>query len=96
LTIKHRNGNLTDVLYNASIYKDGKGNVLGVFAAARDITAQKQLAAIEVAEREKEMMRIEELERFRKLTVGRELKMIELKREIELLKYEISTLKKQS
>jgi PAS domain S-box-containing protein len=43
LTIKHKDGKkLTDVLYNASIYKDEKGNVLGLFAAARDITAQKQ------------------------------------------------------
>jgi PAS domain S-box-containing protein len=42
LTIKHKNGNLTDVLYNASVYKDDKGNVLGVFAAARDVTEQKQ------------------------------------------------------
>jgi PAS domain S-box-containing protein len=41
LTIKHQNGRLTDVLYNASVYKDDKGNVLGVFAAARDITEQK-------------------------------------------------------
>nr|MBC7612727.1 PAS domain S-box protein [Pseudopedobacter sp.] len=41
LTIHHKNGTLTDVLYNASIYKDDKGNVLGVFAAARDVTAQK-------------------------------------------------------
>jgi PAS domain S-box-containing protein len=41
LTIRHKNGTLTDVLYNASLYKDDKGNVLGVFAAARDITAQK-------------------------------------------------------
>jgi PAS domain-containing protein len=30
------------VLYNASVYKDVAGNVLGVFAAARDVTAQKQ------------------------------------------------------
>ena len=44
LTIKHKNGKLTDVLYNASVYKDDKGNVLGVFAAARDITAQKMLS----------------------------------------------------
>jgi PAS domain S-box-containing protein len=42
LTIRHRNGNLMDVLYNATVYKDESGNVLGVFAAARDITAQKQ------------------------------------------------------
>ena len=42
LTIRNDNGKLTDVLYNASVYKDDKGNVLGVFAAARDITEQKQ------------------------------------------------------
>jgi len=42
LTIRHKDGNLTDVLYNASVYKDAQGNVLGVFAAARDVTARKQ------------------------------------------------------
>ena len=42
LTIRHKNEKLTDVLYNASVYKDDKGNVLGVFAAARDVTEQKQ------------------------------------------------------
>ena len=38
LEIKHREGKLTPVLYNASIYKDEKGKIVGVFAAARDIT----------------------------------------------------------
>jgi len=42
LTIRHVDGRLTDVLYNASVYKDVGGSVLGVFAAARDVTAQKQ------------------------------------------------------
>jgi len=42
LTIRHYDGRLTDVLYNASLYKDSGGTVLGVFAAARDITARKQ------------------------------------------------------
>jgi len=42
LTIRHQDGRLTDVLYNASVYKDMSGNVLGVFAAARDITDRKQ------------------------------------------------------
>ena len=43
LTIRHRDGTLTDVLYNASVYKDEHGKVLGVFAAARDVTAQKRI-----------------------------------------------------
>jgi PAS domain S-box-containing protein len=89
LTIRHKNGRLTDVLYNASVYKDTGGHVIGVFAAARDVTAQKQAEA-EVAQRlSKELERLAELERFRKLTVGRELKMIELKKEIEELKKKI-------
>ncbi len=44
LTVKHLNGTLTDVLYNASIYKDENGVTLGVFAAARDVTEQKLLS----------------------------------------------------
>jgi len=44
LTLRHLDGTLTDVLYNASVYRDVAGKVLGVFAAARDVTAQKQAA----------------------------------------------------
>ena len=43
LSIKHSTGQITDVLYNASVYKDDKGNVLGVFAAARDIAERKKV-----------------------------------------------------
>jgi PAS domain S-box-containing protein len=43
LTIRHVDGHLTDVLYNASVYKDTEGTVLGVFAAARDITERKRV-----------------------------------------------------
>ena len=46
LTIRHADGKLTDVLYNASVYKDTQGDVLGVFAAARDITDRKRREAI--------------------------------------------------
>ena len=43
LEIQHKNGDITPVLYNASIYKDEKGQVIGVFAAARDITQLKKV-----------------------------------------------------
>jgi PAS domain S-box-containing protein len=41
LEIKHKNNSLTPVLYNASVYRDEHGEVVGVFAAARDITERK-------------------------------------------------------
>ena len=44
LTLRHKNGKLTDVLFNGSVYKDDKGNVLGVVVVARDVTAQKLLS----------------------------------------------------
>ena len=86
LTIRHSDGKLTDVLYNATVYKDVRGNVLGIFAAARDITAQKKAEAQVAEQRARELERLAELERFQKLTVGRELKMIELKKEIAELR----------
>ncbi|MEI6294375.1 MAG: PAS domain S-box protein, partial [Methanomicrobiales archaeon] len=42
LSIKNRDGHITPVLYNASVYRDETGKVSGVFAAARDITERKQ------------------------------------------------------
>ncbi len=42
LIIRHANGNITDVLYNASVYRDSQGEVAGIFAAARDITDKKK------------------------------------------------------
>nr|WP_290512559.1 PAS domain S-box protein [Aeromicrobium sp.] len=53
LTIRHKDGRLTEVLYNASVYKDSRGAVLGVFAAARDVTERQE------AETELELARLE-------------------------------------
>jgi len=95
LTLRHKDGKLTDVLFNGSVYKDDRGNVLGVVIVARDVTAQKKLER-DVAEREKELERLVELERFRKLTVGRELKMIELKKENEELRGKLGIAKDEN
>ena len=90
LTMWHRHGKLTNVLYTASLYKDVRGSVLGVFAAARDVTAQRRAEAEVAEQRTRELERLAELERFQKLTVGRELKMIELKKEIADLRNPLS------
>ncbi|MBC7560977.1 MAG: PAS domain-containing protein [Dermatophilaceae bacterium] len=86
LTMRHRDGTLTEVLYSASAYRDGGGKVLGVFAAARDVTIQNQ-AHLEVARQQTAALtRLAELEQFHRLTVGRELKMIKLKKENKYLR----------
>ena len=53
LTICHAQGQTTDVLYNASVYRNQSGDIQGVFAAARDIT-ERQRAELERAQRIRE------------------------------------------
>jgi diguanylate cyclase (GGDEF)-like protein/PAS domain S-box-containing protein len=45
LAIRHTSGRVTDVIYNAGVFRNEAGEVLGVFAAARDITERKQAEA---------------------------------------------------
>ena len=42
LAIRHKSGKVTDVLYNATVYRSEVGEIQGVFAAARDITERKK------------------------------------------------------
>lgn len=44
LTLRRVDGKLTDVLFNGSVYKDDRENVLGVVIVARDVTEQKRIA----------------------------------------------------
>jgi PAS domain S-box-containing protein len=44
LTLRHKDGKLTDVLFNGSVYKNDEGQVLGVVIVARDVTEQKRIA----------------------------------------------------
>jgi PAS domain S-box-containing protein len=53
LTIRHVSGRTTDVLYNAAVFRDEGGEVQGVFAAARDITARKRAEEAVKAERQR-------------------------------------------
>ena len=82
---------------SVSVREDKKGNSIGYFVSITDITEIKKFQESleeQVKERTKELQdKIRELEKFQKITVGRELKMIELKKEIERLKNELENQK---
>jgi PAS domain S-box-containing protein len=59
LAIRHATGNITDVLYNAIVYRDSDGEVAGIFAAARDITDKKKADLI-VREQQESLQRSNE------------------------------------
>jgi PAS domain S-box-containing protein len=45
LSLRHVSGSLMPVLYNASTYRNAQGEVLGVYAAARDVSQVKHMEA---------------------------------------------------
>jgi PAS domain S-box-containing protein len=45
LAVRDKNGNIREVLYNATVYRNRAGEIEGVFAAARDITKRKRAEA---------------------------------------------------
>jgi hypothetical protein len=91
LVAKRKNGELFPIAISSSLIKDDEGNAIAHMASHEDISERKR-AENELKKKNKE------LELFNRLAVGRELKMIELKKEINALlvqlgkesKYEIA------
>lgn len=99
LTLLSKTGKKIPVSVSASIRKDRDGRFIGYFMGITDITEirefQEKLEE-KVQERTKELQtKVEELEKFHQLTVGRELKMIELKRALDEAQEEIQRLKER-
>jgi len=75
--LKSKQGNIVPLEIKGSILKKGK-RPIGLLGIARDISERK--------EKEEELKsKNEELEKFRKMATGREVKMIELKEKIKEL-----------
>jgi PAS domain S-box-containing protein len=96
LVLKHKSGKFMEVLFNASVYKDANGKVLGVFAAARDATDLVKLGQLQEANQKLEasteelratnealVERNRELEEFREFAVTREADFERLKKKMK-------------
>lgn len=86
-----------DVGVSGSLRKDKEGNIIGYFLAFSDISELKKLQKElekKVEERTKQLKeKVDEMERFNRLAVGREIKMVELKQEIENLRNQLGKMK---
>jgi two-component system CheB/CheR fusion protein len=81
----HKNGSSVEISLTISPIKDATGRVVGASKVARDITERKRAQdALSRAHAELQA-HAEELTRFNSVAVGRELRMIELKKEINEL-----------
>ncbi len=74
----HRDGHLVWTLLSVSLVRNRKGNPIYFVSQVEDITSRKQ-------DGERFKKKVEELERFNKIAIARELKMIELKEKIKAL-----------
>jgi PAS domain S-box-containing protein len=83
--ITRKTGEVAFIDFSANVVTKG-GQIIGIQAIARDITERKH------AERELQD-RMKELEKWHKLTVDRELRMVELKKRIEDLESQLAHLK---
>jgi rsbT co-antagonist protein RsbR len=57
LELRNVSGGVTPVLYNAAVYRDELGEVIGVFAAARDVTEQR-LAETRIRQQSQEILEL--------------------------------------
>ena len=86
LTYIRKDGSRFPAVVSVTALRDAQDAIIGYLLIGTDNTARKKAEAEVADQRTKELDRLAELERFQKLTIGRELKMIDLKREILELK----------
>ncbi len=80
---KRIDGKMIDLEASSRILEDEEGNFLGIEGIIREVTEKRKL-------QEELKKRVEQLEAFHRVVVGRELKMIELKDKIKELEHKLA------
>lgn len=93
--LKTKSGEDIPVVIFAKTRKIKGGSVNGAFFTFFDLTEIKKKEEEVRASRAELEERIEAMEKFNKLTIGREMKMVELKEKIENLEEDLKKYKKQ-
>ncbi|MEX1071088.1 MAG: HD-GYP domain-containing protein [Anaerolineales bacterium] len=75
--MRHKNGKLVDVHFNASIHKDVNGKAVCVFAITREVNPRK----LKILRQAKELENLTELNRLKNLLTKQELENTEIKQE---------------
>jgi PAS domain S-box-containing protein len=91
--IKKKDGNDLPVMVSTKIRKTNEDGINGAFFSFFDLTEVREKEEKVQESNRKLQEKIEEMEKINSLTIGRELKMVELKEEIEKLKEELKKYK---
>jgi len=94
IEVRTKKDKLVPIEINGLAVKE-EGKIVGVQVVARDITGRKKVEEEMKESKDELQSKVEELERFTKLAVGRELKMIELKKKIKELEEKLKKSKLQ-
>ncbi len=89
LNPRSASGEVIPTTLNASALRDPDGRVIGAIGILRDMRAYERVVR-DLEESKAELQeKILDLERFEEVVVGRELKMIQLEKELESLQKEL-------
>jgi PAS domain S-box-containing protein len=69
LDLKHANGIVFHVMYNASLYRDEAGRPVGIFASARDVTDARRVEE-QLRQKEAELLQSQKMEAIGRLAGG--------------------------
>lgn len=95
LNPRSASGEVIPTTLNASALRDSDGKVIGAIGILRDMRAYEEVVRDLEQSKSELQEKILDLEKFEEVVVGRELKMIALEKDLELLQQENEKLKSE-